>query len=180
MVTVRLLRAWPALLAVAGAACGIPRDPRGTLDRVRGGTIRVGVAERAPWVVLGRSEPTGTEPRLLRTFARGLGARITWTPGAESELMEALERGELDVVAGGITRSTAWRERVALTRPYRPTGAAHGPSGPVSRHVGEHVMAVPPGENGWLRALEASLDAGAVTPAGASGGASGAATGRAP
>jgi hypothetical protein len=43
---------------------------------------------------LGRSEPAGTEPRLLRTAARGLGARITWTPGVKSELMEALERGE--------------------------------------------------------------------------------------
>jgi hypothetical protein len=50
--------------------------------------------------------------------------------------------------------------------------AAHDPSG----YVGEHVMAVPPGENGWLRAVEASLDAGTVTPPGASG----AATGRAP
>jgi hypothetical protein len=49
--------------------------------------MRVGVAERAPWVVLGRAEPTGAEPRLLRTFARALGARIAWTPGAESELM---------------------------------------------------------------------------------------------
>jgi hypothetical protein len=39
--------------------------------------MRVGVAERAPWVVLGRSEPTGTEPRLLHTVARRLGARIT-------------------------------------------------------------------------------------------------------
>ncbi len=103
----RFLRAWPALLVVAGAACGIPRDPRGTLDRVRGGTMRVGVAARAPWVVLAGAEPAGVEPRLLRTFARALGARIAWTPGAESELMEALERGELDVVAGGLTRSTA-------------------------------------------------------------------------
>ena len=168
----RFLRAWPAVLAVAGTACGIPRDPRGTLDRVRGGTMRVGVAQRAPWVVLTQSEPAGTEPRLLRTFAHTLGARITWTPGAESELMEALERGELDVVVGGITRSTAWRERVALTRPYRTTGTAPGPRG----DVGDHVMAVPPGENGWLRALEASLAAGAVTPAGTSG----AATERAP
>jgi polar amino acid transport system substrate-binding protein len=48
--TPRTVRGWTALLilAVAAGSCGIPRDPRGTLDRVRGGTLRVGVAERAP------------------------------------------------------------------------------------------------------------------------------------
>lgn len=165
MVTSRFFRTWPALLAIVGIACGIPRDPRGTLDRVRGGTMRVGVAERAPWVILAGTEPTGVEPQLLRSFARALGARIAWTPGVESELMEALERGELDVVAGGLTRSTAWHERVALTRPYRTTNTASGSGEDVS----EHVMAVPPGENGWLGELETFLDARAVMPAGASG-----------
>jgi hypothetical protein len=34
-----------ALMAVA---CGIPRDPDGTLDRVGGGTMRVGIVPSDP------------------------------------------------------------------------------------------------------------------------------------
>ncbi len=164
-----LMTAWPvvrgaslALLALTCAACDIPRDPRGTLDRVRGGTMRVGVAEHAPWVILRggrRGEPAGTEPQLLGAFARELGARVAWTAGPEAELMDALERGDLDVVASGLTRSTAWGDRVALTRPYRTTRTVAG-------RRREHVMAVPPGENGWLRRLEAFLAAWGTTPPG--------------
>ena len=164
--TPRVVRTWLALpmLAVVAVGCGIPRDPRGTLDRVRGSTMRVGVAGRAPWVVLAGTEPTGTEPQVLCAFARALGARIAWTPGTESELLEALARGELDSVASGLTESSAWRERVALTRPYQTARTATGLREPASAHV----MAVTPGENGWLRALETFLDASAVETRGAS------------
>ena len=31
------------------AACDLPRDSDGTLDRVRGGTMRVGVVIDTPW-----------------------------------------------------------------------------------------------------------------------------------
>lgn len=105
--------------------------------------MRVGVSDHAPWVSLDGGEPTGIEPELLRSFASELGARIAWTPGAETQLMEALERGQLDIVATGLTESTAWSHRVALTRPHRTTATASG------RHRGQ-VMATSPGENGWL------------------------------
>ena len=164
--TPRVVRTWLALpmLAVVAVGCGIPRDPRGTLDRVRGGTMRVGVAGRAPWDVPAGTEPAGAEPHLLRAFARTLGAHIVWTPGTESELLEALARGELDVVAGGLTGSSPWRERVALTRPYPPANSVSGPR----QSASAHVLAVAPGENGWLRALETFLDASAVASRGAS------------
>jgi polar amino acid transport system substrate-binding protein len=61
-----------AALAIAGAVagCDFPADPEGTLDRVSGGTMRVGVIEDPPWVILedGR-EPAGMEPELVRQFA---------------------------------------------------------------------------------------------------------------
>jgi ABC-type amino acid transport substrate-binding protein len=125
----------------------------------RGGTLRAGVAEHAPWVTLRDREPAGIEPQLLREFARALGARVAWTPGPEAELIDALARGELDVVASGLTRSTAWGDHVALTRPYRTTRTAAG-------RRREHVLAVPPGENGWLREVERFLAArGGLGPA---------------
>src|SRR3712207_7643050 len=44
-----------SLLALVAAACDLPRDPEGTLQRVRGGTMRVGVVERRPWTTFPRS-----------------------------------------------------------------------------------------------------------------------------
>jgi cytochrome c oxidase subunit 2 len=66
------------LALLATAACDLPRDPGGTLERVRGGTMRVGFVPTHPWVIATDGEPGGIEPRLLRAFARELGARIEW------------------------------------------------------------------------------------------------------
>jgi ABC-type amino acid transport substrate-binding protein len=127
--------------SVLPAGCGVPRDPEGTLDRVRGGTLRAGVSVREPWTRLHDGRPAGVEAALLREFADELGARVEWTVGSESELFAALERRELDVVVGGLTEDTPWRDRVGLT----------------GRYLDRHVMAVPPGENGWLMCLERFL-----------------------
>lgn len=141
------------LAALALASCGVPRDPGGTLERVRGGTLRVGTIAHPPWVVPTGGAPQGVEVQIVRDFARELGATVRWVPGPEAELMEALERSDLDLVIGGVLSSSPWAGRVALTRPYRGTRA---PAGNGERH---HVMAVPPGENGWLVRLERFLRA---------------------
>jgi polar amino acid transport system substrate-binding protein len=107
------------LVLVAGGACDLPRDPEGTLDRVRGGTMRVGVLEHPPWTVLTPSGAArGIEGALIAELARELGARIEWVRGTESQLLEALEMRELDVVIGGLTDSSPWARQVAFTRPF--------------------------------------------------------------
>jgi polar amino acid transport system substrate-binding protein len=106
------------LIAVIGA-CRIPEDPEGTLDRVEGGVMRVGVTEREPWVELREGVPTGgVEVRLVRRFADDLDARIVWVDGAEEELIGALKEGSLDVVIGGLTSKSRWQKDAAFTRPY--------------------------------------------------------------
>src|SRR3712207_3693414 len=105
--------------AVAG--CQYPRDVEGTLDRVEGGTMRVGVSDNEPWVNLDGPEPSGVEPEIVRRFARTIDADIHWVQGDSEELVEALERVQLDVVVAGITRTSVYKKRVALTRPYVDT-----------------------------------------------------------
>lgn len=116
---------WVAVAAVAAlglGACQFPADTDGTLDRVRGGTLRVGVTPADPFVILADgSEPQGVEVELVKRFARRLGARIEWVPGSESELMGALHGRQLDVVIAGLTRRSPWQAEVALTRPYLNT-----------------------------------------------------------
>jgi polar amino acid transport system substrate-binding protein len=87
------------------AACdSIPRDPNDTLKRAQGGTLRVGLVERPPWVIRTTGEPTGAEVELVRRFASELGATPEWYWGGEQQHMEALERFELEMVVGGLTR----------------------------------------------------------------------------
>lgn len=203
---------------MAGCA-GLPRDQHGTLERVRGGRVRVGLVEHPPWVVRTSGEPAGAEVELVRRFARELGATPEWHWGGEQQHMEALEQFKLDLVVGGLTKETTWSKYVGLTGPYfeerilvgfplasappselkgvqvavrsgestavylerkgavavpvddirRATGPVAAPLWQLEQlglkptefelHTEKHVMAVAPGENGWLKQLESFLHA---------------------
>ena len=41
--------------------------------------------------------------------------------GGEETLIGRLERGELDLVIGGLTADTPWVEQAAITKPYAET-----------------------------------------------------------
>ena len=123
--------------AVSTAACGIPRDPEGTLARVQGGVVRVGVVHSPPWASLAASGGAqGVEPHLVRALAAELGARVEWVPGGESELLAALEHRKLDLVIGGLSDASPWKPKLGLTRPYYTdtlaVGAAPGSPAPAS------------------------------------------------
>jgi polar amino acid transport system substrate-binding protein len=105
-------------LSALVAGCGIPRDPEGTLDRVTGGILRVGVTENPPWSSLEEVDPTGVEIDLVQGFAESLDADIEWFEGAEGELLTALEHRELDLVIGGLTVDDPWGQIVTFTQPY--------------------------------------------------------------
>jgi ABC-type amino acid transport substrate-binding protein len=134
-----------ALVGLTCLGCGLPRDPEGAWERIRGGEMRVGVSEHPPWTRWEDGEPSGIEVQLLRDLGNRLDARIQWRRGAESELVEALERGELDVVIGGVKDSTPWSSHAAATRPY------------VTFEGEDYVLLVPHGENRWLLELDRFL-----------------------
>lgn len=115
------------LAAVAAAGCQYPRDPDGTLNRVEGGVMRVGVTEADPWVSLEGDRPVGgAEVELARRFARELGARIEWIQGSEEELVDAAKEGQVDLILGGLTSKSRWKKDVAFTRPYVEVRAVVG------------------------------------------------------
>lgn len=105
------------------------------LDRVRDGVARVGVTENAPWVELRRAaEPSGSEPELVADFAAQLGAEVEWTDGSEAVLMNALERGDLDVVLGGFLEGTPWVEKGATTLPCTELPTSRSPKKQLGCH----------------------------------------------
>jgi hypothetical protein len=143
---------WAALCTfIIAGGCGLPRDMRGTLDDVRGQTLRAGVvSERGPWIERKDGGASGIEAELIQRFAARLGANVSWTWGGEQGLVERLERRELHMVAAGFDDSSPWSEQVGMTRPYFESEEA-------SDRTVRHVLAVPPGENAWLRQLELFL-----------------------
>jgi polar amino acid transport system substrate-binding protein len=146
-----------ATLAAAGiivslstaTGCGLPRDPETTLERVIGGTMRVGVSEHDPWVVLDKDRPGGVEAELVRRFAEELDAEIEWVEGEVEELASALHVGEIDLLIAGLTSRSKIASEAALTHPYLTT---------------QVVVATPPGREvediaGLEVAVEASTEA---------------------
>lgn len=133
------------------AACSLPRDSGGTLDRVRGGgALRVGIAENPPWVHSAGDSARidsvgGIETVIATELARRVGAKPEWHRGSESELLHALHERDLDLVVGGLTSATPWAKEVAFTKPY------------YTAEDGKHVLAVAPGENAWLVEVERFL-----------------------
>jgi polar amino acid transport system substrate-binding protein len=146
-----LLVAALALPILAGCSGTVPADPDGTLERVRGGTLHVGVSPNEPWTdVHDGADPSGIDVDLVRGFASSIDATVEWTEGGEHVLMAGLELGELDLVIGGLTSDSPWVEKAALTVPFTEEPGAHG-------RLEKHVFAAPMGENAFLLELEMFL-----------------------
>lgn len=128
------------------ACTNLPRDPKETLRQLQSRPLRVGLVEHPPWVVRTGSEPAGAEVDLIRNFASQLGTTADWHWGGEQEQLEALEHYQLDVVIGGLTDQTPWSKYVGLTSPYFEESSKL-----------KHVIAVPPGENGFIKRLDEFL-----------------------
>ncbi|QQQ74017.1 transporter substrate-binding domain-containing protein [Saccharothrix sp. 6-C] len=144
-------RAWTRVVAVAlvvtsAAGCQWPRDADGTLDRVREGTIRVGVAHNPPWTVTGGDAadgqpPEGVEAVLAQRLADSLGARVQWVRGSEAELMASLAERGLDLVVGGLDARSPWSQDVALTTDYLTTDTVVAvPAGSATEVAGQRVL----------------------------------------
>lgn len=152
------IAAFAVLMVLAGCGISIPADPEGTLERVRGGIMRVGVSPNEPWTELNdNAPPSGIEVDLVEDFAESIGARIEWSGGGEESLMEELRRGELDLVIGGLTSKSPWTDKAAITKPY---AEAENEAGKQEKLV----MAARMGENAFLLALERFLLEQGVQP----------------
>jgi len=120
----------------------LPRDQKGTVDRIeQTHELRVGLIENPPFVIRDGDEPRGVEVDAIKNFAASQNAQPVWSWGGEQKLMKELEHFNMDVVAGGILKSTPWKSHVGLTSPY----------------VHEQVIATPPGENQLIKRLDEFL-----------------------
>lgn len=80
----------------------------------------------------------------IESFARSLGAVPHWRHDSAEALYRALERGEIDLVGGGVDCDTPWSKRLALSKKI---GNFPGDND------AQRCFAMPAGENGFLLAL---------------------------
>ncbi|MBV8518677.1 MAG: transporter substrate-binding domain-containing protein [Acidobacteria bacterium] len=107
------------VVSLAALACDAPRDPEETLTRVRrGGVLNAGASEDPPFLVRRGDDAVGIEAALIKDFAARNGAHVHWVWGAQETQFRALEKYQLDLVAGAVSAKTLWKKRVAVTRPY--------------------------------------------------------------
>ena len=141
-----------ALCGMLLAACDyLPRDSAGALKRIESThEVRVGVAEHEPWVRWEGIRATGLEPELIEQWAQTIGARVTWRKDALAELVKALHRREIDVLAAGLEETTAHAPELALTQPYLEMPDREGKQTP-------RVIAVTQGESALLFSLDRYL-----------------------
>ena len=116
MVHRQLLRLLLLLVVFAGFACASQGGPRGR-------ALRVGVAPTYPPVIFEQDgEIVGIEADLARGIGARLGRRIVFERLGEHELLEALERGEIDIVMSGLSITPEREGRVRFVAPYMHAG----------------------------------------------------------
>lgn len=90
------------------------------LDR---GTIRVGVAEFAPWTMKTPSgDLAGFEVDLASKLAKDIGVKPEFKVYDWEEIVSALQRGDIDIIAGGMAITPARALKVEFSRPTAESG----------------------------------------------------------
>jgi polar amino acid transport system substrate-binding protein len=100
--------------------------------------MRVGVIEQPPFASLANGKPSGVETQMVRALAEQMHSNVIWVPGSAPDLLDAVANDQLEIVIGGVSASTPWIKRVAITNGF---------------YTDRLVVAAPPGA-GTLRNLD--------------------------
>ncbi len=95
--------------------CQIESQPKSDLDQIRErGVLRVGTLNNQLSFYIGPDGPAGLDYELAREFANELGVQLEMKPAYRiSSLYPALDNGEIDIIAAGLSQS---QERIQRFR----------------------------------------------------------------
>jgi polar amino acid transport system substrate-binding protein len=116
------MRAMMVLAALAFAGQAAARDLQDVLNT---GTLRVGVTLFAPWAARGADgELMGFEIDVAQQLAADMGVKAQLLAYEVERLVPALEAGEIDVIAAGLTITPDRALHVNFSEPYAESGIA--------------------------------------------------------
>lgn len=100
------------------------------------GTIRVGVAEFAPWMIKTASgDLIGFEVDLARKIAKDMGVKPEFKVYDWEEIIPALQQGDIDMIAGGMAITPARALKVEFSRPTAKSGVGLATNTAMTRNI---------------------------------------------
>lgn len=104
-------------------ACGSEAAARDLQEVLKTGTLRVGVTLFAPWAARGADgELIGFEVDVARQLAADMGVKEQIFAYDVDRLIPALESGEIDLIAAGLTITPERALHVNFSNPYAESG----------------------------------------------------------
>lgn len=115
---------WPRVLLAAIILIANGTAAAASLQNVLSrGEIRVGITLAAPWAIRDdEGELQGFEIDVARKLATDMGVRVVFLRYEYSALIRALEAGEIDLIAAGLTISPERARHVNFSQPYATSG----------------------------------------------------------
>jgi polar amino acid transport system substrate-binding protein len=112
-----------AIVGLVLAAGTVPAAARDLQDVLNTGTLRVGVTLFAPWAARGTDgELAGFEVDVARQLAADMGVKAEFLSYDVERLIPALESGEIDLIAAGLTITPERALHVNFSDPYAESG----------------------------------------------------------
>src|SRR5262245_49087819 len=112
-----------AAIALAAVAFGGSAAARPLQEVLNTGTLRVGVTLFAPWAARGADgDLVGFEVDVARQLAADLGVKAQLLSYDVDRLVPALESGEIDIIAAGLTITPERALHVNFSAPYAESG----------------------------------------------------------
>jgi polar amino acid transport system substrate-binding protein len=110
-------------MAVAALVFAGNAEARDLQDVLNSGTLRVGVTLFAPWAARGSNgELVGFEADVARQLAADMGIKAQLLSYDVDRLVPALEAGEIDIIAAGLTITPERALHVNFSNPYAEGG----------------------------------------------------------
>ena len=122
-----------------------PDDPEGTTEQIRGQRLVLG------WIA-GVPREDAPEMPVVRRFADRLSAELAIVEAPAHDLVEALERGDIQLLAGDLPQTSPFARLYGMSRPVGNTDYRDA--------VTARVIAVRQGENGFLMRLNSVIAEG--------------------
>ena len=102
------------------------------------GTLRVGVAEFVPWTMKkGNGELVGFEIDMANKIASDMGVEADFRVYDWPDIIPALEKGEIDIIAGGMAITPQRALQVNFTRPTAESGIGIATNTELTRDISD-------------------------------------------